>query len=191
MAVHPSTNYPGRTQENVLTQILRKKLEPDVEELVAMGKETAEVAGVEGIAQLQEVWNELREWTHIRIAGYVRDEASDAYTKEERAIGVDNVRTGLKRDLEDEDDGDDDDDDDEDEDDQDLVMGGTGQPQQPKLRTERGPEPETILWFAARGDFAVAGNVEYERKAGAYKGGQGVRFPSLIAGGQANPSGTS
>ncbi|KAJ3494908.1 hypothetical protein NLG97_g3770 [Lecanicillium saksenae] len=49
IAIHPSTNYPGRTQENVLTQLLRKKLEPDVEELVA---EEAVAAYDEDLAQV-------------------------------------------------------------------------------------------------------------------------------------------
>ncbi|KAI1077317.1 mediator of RNA polymerase II transcription complex subunit 8-domain-containing protein [Whalleya microplaca] len=30
LAVHPSTNFPGRTQENILLQLLRKKPEPDI-----------------------------------------------------------------------------------------------------------------------------------------------------------------
>ncbi|KAL6411259.1 Mediator complex, subunit Med8 [Ilyonectria robusta] len=85
MAIHPSTNYPGRTQENVLTQLLRKKLEPDVEELVADGRDTARLATPAGIEDLQDIWHELREWTHGRIAEYVRDEAGDVYTAEERA----------------------------------------------------------------------------------------------------------
>ncbi|KAL2885871.1 Mediator of RNA polymerase II transcription subunit 8 [Ceratocystis lukuohia] len=38
LSVHPSTNFPGRTHENVLMQLIRKKLEPDVEELVEQGR---------------------------------------------------------------------------------------------------------------------------------------------------------
>ncbi|KAK5992892.1 Mediator of RNA polymerase II transcription subunit 8 [Cladobotryum mycophilum] len=158
IAVHPSTNYPGRTQEGILTQLLRKKLEPDVEELVLKGRETARLATPEGIEKLQDIWQELREWTQERIASYVRDEAGDVYTKEERQTGVDNVRTGLRKDL-------DEDSDDEEEDEYEneaIGADGSDQGHQPFVR---GPEPETLLWFATRGDFDVPNNVEYERKA--------------------------
>ncbi|KAM0430526.1 hypothetical protein ACHAPT_005875 [Fusarium lateritium] len=159
MAIHPSPNYPGRTQENVLTQLLRKKLEPDVEELVIEGREVARLATPEGINDLQDIWHELRQWTIDRVTAYVRDEASDVYTAEERAAGVENVRTGLRRDLEDED---------EDEDEEDDEDEGAAQ------QRVRGAEPETLLWFATRGDFEVPRNVEYERKRDVYKGLQGI-----------------
>lgn len=162
LAVHPSPNFPGRTQENVLGQLLRKKLEPDVEELVAQARETAAAATPEGLAHMHEVWSDARQWVQQRIAQYVAEEAGDVYTKEEREMGVENVRTGLRRDLEEEDD----------EDDEDEEADNQPEQQQP-----RGPEPETLLWFAARGDFAVPPNVEYERKTNVYKGLQGVRIP--------------
>lgn len=165
VAIRPSTNYPGRTQENLLTQLLRKKLEPDVEELVAQGRETSRLATAEGIDELEGIWHELREWTHGRIATYVRDEAGDVYTNQEREMGTENVRTGLKRDLED-------DESDEDEGDEDEDEEGEARQQ------VRGPEPETLLWFACRGDFELPPNVEYERKVGGvYRGLEGVNRP--------------
>ncbi|KAF4970463.1 hypothetical protein FZEAL_10032 [Fusarium zealandicum] len=164
MAIHPSTNYPGRTQEGVLTQLLRKKLEPDVEELVSEGREVARLATPAGINDLQDIWHELRQWTLERVAAYVRDESTDVYTAEERAAGADNVRTGLRRDLED----DDDEDEDEDEDDDD---GGSAQ------QKTRGPEPETLLWFATRGDFDLPRTIDFGRKNDVYTGLQGVSIP--------------
>ncbi|CAG9950853.1 unnamed protein product [Clonostachys rosea f. rosea IK726] len=88
MAVHPSTNYPGRTQEGLLSTLLRSKLEPQMEERVSLGLETAHRATPEGIAVLQEVWDECRRWTQQRIAEYVSEEADDVYTKQERDAGV-------------------------------------------------------------------------------------------------------
>lgn len=163
IAIRPSTNYPGRTQENLLTQLLRKKLEPDVEELVSQGRETARLATPEGIAKLEGIWHELREWTNQRIATYVRDEAGHVYTKEEREMGTENVRTGLKRDVEEESDEEGDEEEEDETDGQQEI---------------RGPEPETLLWFHARGDFEVPPNVEYSRKDGPlYKGLEGVSKP--------------
>jgi mediator of RNA polymerase II transcription subunit 8 len=173
--VHPSTNYPGRTQENVLTQLLRKKLEPDVEELVAQGRDTARLATPEGIAELQGIWDELREWTHDRIASYVREEAGDVYTKEEREMGIENVRTGLKKGLDEESDEEEDEDEDEDDENEDAMDGVTGLTK--ATAVVRGPEPETLLWFAGRGDFDVPRNVEYERKSGGKRGYEGVNMP--------------
>ncbi|KOS23437.1 Mediator of RNA polymerase II transcription subunit 8 [Escovopsis weberi] len=178
IAVHPSTNYPGRTQEGVLTQLLRKKLEPDVEELVLKGRESARLATPEGLEKLQDIWQELREWTQERIARYVREEASDVYTQEERAMGVENVRTGLRKDLEeesDEEEGDDEGDDDDDDDD--AADGNEDEFGQAKQPAVRGPEPETLLWFAARGDFNVPNSIEFERKVGVKRGLEGVRLP--------------
>ncbi|KAG5929493.1 hypothetical protein E4U42_005758 [Claviceps africana] len=164
MAVHPSTNYPGRAHENILTQLLRKKLEPDVEELVAEGRDTARWATPEGVVALQAIWTELRAWTQGRIAEYVRDEAGDVYTREERRAGVRGVRTGLRRALDEESEGEDEnEDEDEDEGDGDGDAGG--------------PEPETLLWFAARGDFEVPRNVEYERRGPVRQGLEGVNVP--------------
>lgn len=176
IAIHPSTNYPGRTQENVLTQLLRKKLEPDVEELVADGRETARLATPEGVEELQGIWDELRAWTQSRIAEYVRDEAGDAYTKEERETGTDSVRTGLRRDIEDEEE----DEDDEDEDEEESVQNGGaahGMANKAPL-PPRGPEVETLLWFMSRADFELPRNIEYERKGGMLKKGlEGVNIP--------------
>lgn len=171
MAIHPSTNYPGRTQENILTQLLRKKLEPDVEELVLKGRETARLATPEGIASLQGIWNELRTWTHDRIAAYVREEAGDVYTREEREAGVENVRTGLARALDEDSDSNDEDDND----------GDDGEEQGQDAEAPRGPELETLLWFAARGTFDVPVNIEYERKDGGAlrKGLEGINLPPL------------
>ncbi|KAH6608962.1 hypothetical protein Trco_002308 [Trichoderma cornu-damae] len=175
IAVHPSTNYPGRTQENVLTQLLRKKLEPDVEELVSQGRDAARLATPEGIAELQSIWDELREWTHDRIASYVREEAGDAYTREEREMGVDKVRTGLRKGLDEESDEEEDGDEEDDDENEDAMDGVNGQAKATALG--RGPEPETLLWFAARGDFDVPRNVEYGRKSGGKRGYEGVNIP--------------
>ncbi|KAI5458061.1 putative RNA polymerase II mediator complex component Med8 [Mariannaea sp. PMI_226] len=173
MAIHPSTNYPGRTQEGVLTQLLRKKLEPDVEELVSHGRDTARLATPAGIEGLQEIWHELREWTHGRIALYVREEAGDPYTADERASGIENVRTGLRRDIEE-------DEDEEDDDDDEKIAGGDGEGEDAAAQMARGAEPETLLWFMTRGDFDVPRNVEYERKVGAKKGLEGINIPPAL-----------
>lgn len=179
MALHPSTNYPGRQQENVLTQLLRKKLEPDVEELVDRGRGAARLVTPEGLAMLQDVWDECRQWTQRRVAEYVGEEAGDVYTREEREKGVENVRTGLRRDLESDDDEDDEDEDDDSEDgnddeksDKPKKASAVEEPAAPK--PPRGLEPETLLFFMARGDFAVPPNVEFERKADTYRGLMGV-----------------
>ncbi|KAJ4163771.1 hypothetical protein LMH87_005479 [Akanthomyces muscarius] len=183
IAIHPSTNFPGRAQEGVLTQLLRKKLEPDVEELVEQGRETARRATPEGLAALQAIWDELRAWTQTRIADYVRDEAGDAYTKEERAQGTETVRTGLRRDIEDEDEDEDEEDEDEDEDGGGMIGTATaaaapaGSNDAP-LPPAQGPEIETLLWFGARGDFELPRNVEYERKGAVLKRGlEGINIP--------------
>jgi mediator of RNA polymerase II transcription subunit 8 len=151
------------------------------------------------VAELQGIWEELRGWTYERIASYVQDEAGDSYTKEERDQGVENVRTGLKRDLDDESDDGDDEEDEEGDEDEEMEdgegQGGSGVAgggeQNREEQKPSGPELETLLWFMTRGDFDVPRNVEYERKVGVKKGLEGVRIPpdtSPWAGAGAGPS---
>lgn len=250
IVVHPDPMYPGRTEEQILTSLLRKKLEPDVEQVAERARETAAARGIGrssfaeslgdkgrldgnnnhnnyrnnynnnddddddddeeeeeeedegnvGDAQipddddgprepfgLGDVWFEVREWFANRFEVFVKEESGDVYTKEEREMGVENVRTGLRRSLE-EDDEDDDDEDDEDEDDDNKAGGGadddvimiddgapkpaptqasqpTGQPEQPPV----GPavEPEVLLWLAARGDTDLPRYVDLESQRAA------------------------
>ncbi|KAI1431357.1 mediator of RNA polymerase II transcription complex subunit 8-domain-containing protein [Xylaria sp. CBS 124048] len=110
VAIHPSTNFPGRTQEGVIGLLMRKKAEPDVQDAMDKGREmlaslpvprivsfdstaTPEVAKE---AALEEVWNTTRDACQARIADYVMHEESDMFTAEEREMGIANVRTGLQ-----------------------------------------------------------------------------------------------
>ncbi|KAM0335295.1 hypothetical protein ACHAQA_000340 [Verticillium albo-atrum] len=171
-SVHPAVNFPGRTQENILLTLLRKKREPDVEERVERGLETTREVratvtdGKDGIARLEAVWEELRAWTQERVQKYVIEEAGDVYTLEEREAGIETVRSGLRRPLEEAEESDEDgDDDDEDED---VVMGDEGAQAGAAAQAAgktAGPEPEVFFWFSARGDFDLPRNVEFEKDA--------------------------
>ncbi|RYP55982.1 hypothetical protein DL771_012215 [Monosporascus sp. 5C6A] len=123
VAVHPSTNFPGRTQEGILLQLLRKKPEPDVAAAMDEGRErleavssvvpTAASSGDPGpdpdspaaararraqtTARLEETWEAARKACMARVMRYATEEDDDPYTEEERAMGVENVRTGLRR----------------------------------------------------------------------------------------------
>lgn len=96
--VYPSTNYPGRTQEGVLTQLLRKKMEPQVETWVEEGRATQGEIKDGGINERDEdeLLDWAKDWIGGRVAKYAMEEAGDDYTVEERALGVENVNTGLK-----------------------------------------------------------------------------------------------
>ncbi|KAI1420168.1 mediator of RNA polymerase II transcription complex subunit 8-domain-containing protein [Xylaria sp. FL1777] len=116
VAVHPSTNFPGRTQENILLQLLRKKPEPDVEATMDEGRKTLTSMPWPGYAQpgtntssnkekenaLGEIWDTTRNACQERIAEYVMNEEGDSFTAEEHEIGIENVRTGLQRSFDDE-----------------------------------------------------------------------------------------
>lgn len=127
----PSTNFPGRTQEGLLLQLLRKKLEPQVESWVDEGR-NLQIDGTGGVGNqgdIEEIWKWAAEWIGPRIREYAMTEAGDEYTAEERESGVDDVNTGLKDDEES-------DEEDEDEDEDDEVMGGMGQ----SAKNKRAPE---------------------------------------------------
>lgn len=107
--MYPSTNFPGRTQEAILGQLLRKKYEPQVENWVEQGRsETTE--GKE--KDVEDLWNWASDWIGSRAAKYVLEDAGDNYTSEEREAGIENVRTGVRRKL-DENESDDEDEDEE------------------------------------------------------------------------------
>lgn len=105
VAVHPSTNFPGRQHENVLLQLLRKKPEPSVEELFEKGRAVAAAAlsGEEAWKEQRELWGWARKYCDERIGQYAMEETHELYTAEEKAMGVENVRTGLRKDVEEED----------------------------------------------------------------------------------------
>jgi len=104
---------------------------------------------------------------------YIENQAREGYTVEEQEMGTKNVRTGLKRSLEDESD----EEEDEDEEDEDEEMGGvakagpvtgqTGPARVGVVQKKPAMEPEQLLWFVVRGDMKLPPHIELEsqRKA--------------------------
>lgn len=92
--IYPTPDYPGREQEGLLGQLLRKKLEPSVEKWVEKAKEVAESSINTEEQEEFKLW--AADWISLRIANYAQNEAGDEYTVEEREKGIENVRTGLK-----------------------------------------------------------------------------------------------
>jgi mediator of RNA polymerase II transcription subunit 8 len=100
--VFPSTNYPGRTQEGILTQLLRKKLEPQVEKWVEEGRKIAETE--RGTSKTEdEFLNRATRWLAERFEVFTNEELGQHYTAEEKELGIENVNTGIKGDYEEED----------------------------------------------------------------------------------------
>jgi mediator of RNA polymerase II transcription subunit 8, fungi type len=128
----PLPTYPGRTHEGLLQSLIRKRLDPSVEDWVERGKDVAATA-IEstdsGLTEheLEELW----EWAPVEANKEARRRAwGGDYTLEEKERGIKNVVTGLKRKLEEgesESSGDEDDEDDEDYED------GTGEDDEPHL----------------------------------------------------------
>lgn len=184
IAVHPSTNYPGRTQEHILLQLLRKKPEPEIATAIDEGRKMVigssdgglSAAGItqgigaitglgtrdnngggNGMAQgsekeIQATWEAARTFCTSRLMEYVQNEADDPFTEEERQLGIENVRTGLKRSL------DDDEGDDEDEDEDVMVIDRPPPPPAPGVVTQdvEGTMVENIMRLAARGETVMS-----------------------------------
>ncbi|CAK1354102.1 unnamed protein product [Cercospora beticola] len=122
--LHPLPNFPAHTQQGLLEQLVRKKLDPRaetwIEESVNVGKEQSNgvAAGQESgtltEAEMQDLWSSAMDIHQEVLAPWMeQDLFSDDFTVLERENGVKNVVTGLKRDLADEDDDDEDDGDDD------------------------------------------------------------------------------
>jgi mediator of RNA polymerase II transcription subunit 8 len=122
MAVYPLPSYPGKTQEALLGQLLRKKLEPEVEDWVTQGLQVAELAGMADDGKRSGVLD-LWSWAGMAANELARGhEWGGDFTLEEREGGIENVVTGLKRKFAEEDE-DEDEEEDENEDDDDAAAG--------------------------------------------------------------------
>ncbi|KAJ8132425.1 hypothetical protein O1611_g1199 [Lasiodiplodia mahajangana] len=98
VAIHPSTNFPGRTQEQILVQLMRKRPEPDVETTLEEASKTIASMSLPGLAQSSGPQTTTAK-TKRRRRG---SGEGDYFTAEEHDMGIENVRTGLKRSFEDE-----------------------------------------------------------------------------------------
>jgi len=99
MSVYPTHEFPGQTQEDVLSQLLRKKLEPNVQDWAAEARKIAtEQTSSSGLQQsdFQELWS----WAGLAANEQARKHTwGGNYTLEEMDMGVENVVTGLRRKL--------------------------------------------------------------------------------------------
>lgn len=113
-----------------------------------------------------DVWVDSLRWCREQLARFAEEFGEDLYTAEERAMGVENVRTGLKRSLEEESDDEEEEESDEEGDtamrDMAPIAPSSGQPAgQHGLSAGGnatapislpGEDAEWMLAFAARGD---------------------------------------
>ncbi|KAK8136845.1 mediator of RNA polymerase II transcription complex subunit 8-domain-containing protein [Apiospora sp. TS-2023a] len=154
IVVHPSPNFPGRTQEGILYQLLRKKAEPGVEASLDEGRKTFRELCAAAPATKDETkvredlvdkWLAARDYMlNERIPTYMAKEAQQPFTEEEVERGIENVRTGLRQKVEMVDDRDSDDDGEEEDDDEDGAAGGPGQ--QPDIEMlDRPPQSATAV----------------------------------------------
>ena len=101
LAVFPLAEYPGRTQEGLLGQLLRKKPEPAVEDWIDEGIKTGKAAQSQHSSTTQdEVSGHASVVMRELLLKYSSIYGTN-YTSQERAMGVENVVTGLRRKLED------------------------------------------------------------------------------------------
>ncbi|KAI9862291.1 MAG: mediator of RNA polymerase II transcription subunit 8 [Trichoglossum hirsutum] len=105
--VYPLPSFPGQSQENLLQHLLRKKLEPRVEDWVERGHTGGLACGVstleEGKSKLTaNELIELWEWAGRAANEEAKRRAwgdDEEFTLEEREGGTANVATGLRRRL--------------------------------------------------------------------------------------------
>ncbi|CAF9906794.1 MAG: mediator of RNA polymerase II transcription subunit 8 [Alectoria fallacina] len=106
LVAYPLPLYPGREQEPVLNQLLRKKFEPHVEDWVEEGRlageEVVKKDGGRGTDEITDLW----EWAGIAANEQARKhEWGGDYTADEIEGGIENVVTGLRDDESDEEEG--------------------------------------------------------------------------------------
>jgi mediator of RNA polymerase II transcription subunit 8 len=99
--VYPLPQFPGRTQEHILQQLLRTKLEPEVEDWVEKGRDITQKRLKESSYHLSNNdLDELWEWAPQEASkqGMKQNWGAD-YTLAEIQMGVDRIKTGLDREL--------------------------------------------------------------------------------------------
>lgn len=125
--------------------------------------------GVNEPIGMGDTWVDARAWCRQRLERFIVEFGKDPYTPEERAMGIENVRTGLRMPLEMEE-SDEEDEDDSEDDDGDTAMrdmapiapssgqpagqhGIGGQQQHPAgIGPSPGEDPEWMLAYLSRGD---------------------------------------
>ncbi|GES62450.1 mediator of RNA polymerase II transcription subunit 8 [Aspergillus terreus] len=104
LVAFPGPDYPGRTQANTLEQLLRTKLDPRVDDWVARGRKAGTAALADRDALSEHDLAALWDWAPVAANEEARRRNwGGNYTLEEKELGVQNVVTGLRRQLEDED----------------------------------------------------------------------------------------
>ncbi|EAW10304.1 RNA polymerase II mediator complex subunit MED8 [Aspergillus clavatus NRRL 1] len=116
LVAYPGPEYPGRTQASTLEQLLRTKLDPRIEDWVARGRRAGASALEDKDALSETELAELWDWAPVEANQEARRRNwGGDYTLEEREMGIQNVVTGLRRQLEDDERDEDEDEDDEEE----------------------------------------------------------------------------
>ncbi|KAK5123403.1 hypothetical protein LTR85_002835 [Meristemomyces frigidus] len=161
---YPLPTFPGPSQEHVLTQLMRKKLDPKTEDWIAeytkpKTQGTRQLNGMpngdtsHGIQLKDEDYRNLWTWagstsTDIANGMLISDAFEDNYTLAEREAGIENVVTGLKRNLED----DSDEEDEEGGDDEKMEDAVPSKPTEPGVDASQPPlKLETLLRFMSTG----------------------------------------
>ncbi|GIJ82244.1 mediator of RNA polymerase II transcription subunit 8 [Aspergillus pseudoviridinutans] len=104
LVAYPGPSYPGRTQAPTLEQLLRTKLDPRVEDWVSRGRRAGASALEDQGALSEGALAELWDWAPVEANQEARRRNwGGNFTLEEREMGIQNVVTGLRRQLEDED----------------------------------------------------------------------------------------
>lgn len=109
---YPLTSFPGHREEDLLGQLLRKKLEPRTEDWIAEYSKEQDGDGVAdksvlSTAHVKELWSWAGPTSNNIVKEMVEEGAfEDDFTLEEREEGVEKVVTGLRRKLYDDSDSD-------------------------------------------------------------------------------------
>ena len=137
--------------------MLRKKLLDPAEEWVQEGRKQQSTIEAGNEKDDEELWKWAKDFIGERVAKYAFSEAGDNYTAAEREMGIENVRTGLRRKFDD-DEEDEDEDEDEDEEMEDVGIANT-----------------TVTANAGQVEFGME-----EVKAGKRSGGQARRLSDIM-----------
>ncbi|KAL1966414.1 hypothetical protein VTN77DRAFT_4556 [Rasamsonia byssochlamydoides] len=139
LVAYPGHSFPGRTEAGILEQLLRTKLDPRVEDWVARGRTAGAAALGDKDGLSEEELNELWEWAPIEanIEARRRNWGGN-FTLEEKEMGIQNVVTGLRRQLEDEEF---EEEEEEEEEDEMEIVGEQRKLVEPDVPTEKGQVP--------------------------------------------------
>lgn len=99
--VFPLTTFPAHTQENMLNELLRKRLQPSTEDWIkryGTNGTSRNISTTQSNEELRELWSSASLFSKDLVVDWIKaNQFEDEFTIAEKEMGIENIETGLRR----------------------------------------------------------------------------------------------